>query len=255
MAVGLAPVALNAWWSWRLWRAGLVRRYPFLFTYLLVTAGFVLGAPLAYMAGSDIYTWFWVICRPLTWLLFFLLILECYTLMVESYAAVRRIGQLVIYGALGGVGLVVAYLLIADPYGLSEPRQFLRMILVGEQGVYLAVAACALVLLGVQRFFRLQVRKNVRVVFATFGVYFSGAAALIVLRSMMGAEWNPVMNLGIGVLYAVCVGAGVWRFSPAGEAEEVDPRIESSAEYLQTLAFARQRLEQVNMELTKALAK
>jgi len=258
----LSPVAFELFWAFRLWRAGLVRRYRALFTYLLLASAFTVTSYVLYLSeglGERLlghgYEWFWIVVRPIVWVLFFLVVYECYGRMVEDYRAVKRVGQLVMYGAVASVAAVVAYLLIANPYLATERNELLRLWLVQEQSVYLCVAACVFALLAFRRFFRLHVLKNVRVVFAVFGLYFAGTAGLLTLRGVLGGSYSTTVDMGVFGLYLLCMAVGAFQFSVAGETQAADPRLASAAAYTETLRFAQQRLDSVNLQLTRTLTK
>ena len=257
----LSPVAFELFWAYRLWKAGLVQRYRALFSYLLLASAFTVTSYVLYVSeglGERLlghgYEWFWIVVRPVVWVLFFLVVYECYSRMVEDYRAVKRVGQLVMYGAVGSVAAVVAYLLVANPYLATERSELARLWLVQEQSVYLCVAACVFALLVFRRFFELNVLKNVRLIFVVFGLYFAGTAGLLVLRSLLGAAYASALDMSVFSLYLLCMAVGAFQFSPAGETQAVDPRIASPA-YTQTLRFAQARLDSVNLQLTRTLTK
>jgi hypothetical protein len=254
----LSPVALELFWAYRLWDAGLVKRYKALFAYLILGAAFTVASYVLYVSEGlfgHSYEWFWIIVRPLVWVLFFLVVYECYGRMVEGYGAVKRLGQLVMYGAIGSVAAVIAYLLIANPYLSTERNELRRLWLVQEQSVYLSVAACIFALLVFQRFFELNVLKNVRLVFSVFGLYFAGTAALLMLRSLLGAGFGSTLDISVWALYLLCMAVGAFQFSQAGETIAVDPRLAGSESYTRTLRFAQERLDSVNLQLMRTLTK
>jgi hypothetical protein len=218
-------------WAFRIWRLKLVRRYPILFTYLalvpiqfvgylLYTSGYSAGGSVWYQKAYDL---FWVIITPCYWALWFGVTFEVYGHMLEKYAGVRKLGKIVLYGGLGAVALVVAVLIYSDPYKIPDLNRWKSLWLKQEQGVSLAIAVLVFVLLLFKRTFKLTVPRNVQLVFATFGLYFAGIAALMVVRTYMGPGFRPVRDLTGMILYAVCLAVGGALFSQAGEAEEAKP--------------------------------
>jgi hypothetical protein len=187
------------------------------------------------------------------WLLFFAVLFECYSRMVDSYDGVRRIGQLVMYGGAGSVAAVLGLILWTNPY--VNPETFWhRVMLVEEQSVYLGTAICIFLLVLLRRFFHLPIPRNVQAVFGAFGFYFSGMAALIVIRSYWGQDLTSLLDAGGTALYAICLLSGAWFFRSAGEAREADPRLSEQGRK-EVLTTASARLEHVNLQLLRALAK
>lgn len=215
-------------WAFRIWRLKLVRRYPVLFTYLALVAPTQFFGYLLYSSGGGgsqpkAYDLFWVISTPCDWVLWFGVTFEVYGHMLEKYAGVRKLGKIVLYGGLGSVALIVAVLIYSDPYKIPDLNRWKSLWLKQEQGVDLAIAALVFVLLLFKRTFKLTVPKNVQLVFATFGLYFAGMAALLVVRTYVGPGFRPVRDLMGMILYAACLAVGGVLFSRAGEAEAASP--------------------------------
>lgn len=211
-------------WAVKLWRLKLVRRYPILFSYLALIAPLQFGGFYLYSSGVTVwnqkaYNLFWVIITPLYWALWFGVTFEVYGHMLEKYAGVRKLGRMVLYGGLGVVAAVVAALIYSDPYQIPDLNRWKSLWLKQEQGVCLAIAALVFLLLLFKRMFGLTVPRNVQLVFATFGLYFAGIAALMVIRTYMGPGFRPFRDLMGLILDATCLAVGAALFSRAGEAE------------------------------------
>lgn len=223
-ALWLGAQLLATIWAIKLWRLKLVRRYPVLFTYLALVAPIQFVGYFLYSSGFSVwdqraYNLFWVIFTPLDWLLWFGVTFEVYGHMLEKYAGVRKLGKIVFYGGLGVVALIVAVLLYSDPYKIPDLNRWKSLWLKQEQGVSLSIAALVFVLLLFKKTFKLTVPRNVQLVFATFGLYFAGLAALMVVRTYVGPGFRPVRDLISMILYAACLAVGGALFSRAGEAE------------------------------------
>ena len=104
VAAALAAIA----WALNLWRTGLHRRYPVLLTYLVFAAGLTVGSYVAYnyFAESVIFGWYWVVVQPLSWTLYFCLLVEAHNRMLFGFKGFERLGQLLIYAASGTVAMV-----------------------------------------------------------------------------------------------------------------------------------------------------
>jgi hypothetical protein len=221
-ALWLGAQLLAAVWAFRIWRLKLVRRYPVLFTYLVVVApiqfvGYCLYTSGAVVWNQKAYNVFWVVFTPCHWLLWFGVTFEVFGHMLEKYAGVRKLGRIVFYGGLAGIALIVAILIYSDPYKIPDLNRWKSLWLKQEQGVCLASAALVFILLIFKKVFHLTVPKNVQLVFATFGFYFAGIAALMVVRTYLGPAFRPVRDLMSMILYAACLGVGGILFSKAGE--------------------------------------
>ena len=101
----------------------------------------------------------------------------------------------------------------------------------------------------------LAMAKDPKVVFTAFGVYFSGMVALIVMRSLGGADMGALVDVGGNCLYVVCLATGAYWFSARGEQEERDPRLADRAEHAAALRTAYGRLEHLDGELLRTLAR
>ena len=250
-----AILATQLVWAARMLRGSLFRRYPALFRYLTLVTVLSLAAMLVRgFAGIREYYLFFVFSRPVVWALFFTVLYECYGRMVADYSAVKRIGQLVMYGAFGSVAVVGALLVATDPYSVLEHQYWVKTSLLQEQSVYLAAAICVGMLLVFRRFFRLPTARNVRVIFGVFGFYFLGMAMLIVVRSYGGGELTHVLDMGGMSLSAICPAIGALMFSHAGEEIESDARA-NAAFNRSEVRKAMGRLGHVNTQLMRAIAK
>lgn len=223
-ALWLGVPILASIWAIKLWRLSLIRRYPILFAYLALIAPLQFGGYYLYSSGLTVwqqkaYNLFWVIITPLYWALWFGVTFEVYGHMLEKYAGVRKLGKIVLYVGLGMVAFVVAALMYSDPYKIPDLNRWKSLWLKQEQGVLLAIAALVFVLLMFKKVFGLTVPRNVQLVFATFGLYFAGVAALMVVRTYLGPGFRPFRDLMGLVLDASCLAVGAALFSRAGEAE------------------------------------
>jgi hypothetical protein len=252
----LGAQLLAAIWAFRIWRLKLVGRYPILFTYLALVAPIQLVGFFLYSSGLSVwhqkaYNLFWVVFTPCHWLLWFGVTFEVYGHMLEKYAGVRKLGKIVFYGGLAGVALIVAVLIYSDPYKIPDLNRWKSFWLKQEQGVCLAIAALVFILLLFKKIFRLAVSRNVQLVFATFGLYFAGIAALLVVRTYVGPGFRPVRDLVSMILYAVCLAVGGFLFSRSGEAEMA--RLEPDDLRPAMAARAAEQLQTFNDRLVRVL--
>jgi uncharacterized transporter YbjL len=172
--------------------------------------------------------------------------------MIEHYAGVRKLGRIVLYGVLGGTIVAIVALFYLDPYRVPDLNRWKSLWLKQEQGVYLTMAALVFALVLFKRVFGLSVPRNVQLIFATFGLYFAGFAALMVIRTFVGPEFRPTRDLIGMMLYAGCLTAGAFLFSPAGEASTERPSVDAQARP-EMAARAAQQLQTFNDRLVRVL--
>jgi hypothetical protein len=254
MAAWLASLVLQAIWAFRIYRAGQARTYPATFTYLIFST--VAGLITLLASTSELLMLIgYVVARPLIWILLFAVVHEMFQVLAQQYEGLRRIGQLVLYGAVGSLALFLALVLLGSPYSAPEMNRYYRLWLIQEQSVYLATAIGVMAVVTVARFFALPMSRNLRTMLGTLGVYFVGMGGMIVLRSYLGSSWNHVLDLsGLG-LYCLCLAIGTALYSRKGDQVAEDPRLAQRAEHLRALSAASNRLEEVNLQLVRVLAK
>lgn len=258
-----AALAAQAVWIVRLWTLCLTGRYKGLASYLIVTTVWGVTAsvfqhafPFSAAESPGVwssYAWFYVVTRPVIWILFFVVLYECYDRMVARYAGVRRAGQLAMYSAVGAAVALIIGLALKNPEEAGSPRYWYRLIAVHDEGVYLGAAAAVMALVLFRRFFSLPLPANVGVVFAVFGMYFVGTSAIYVAENMKFTD-GFAANLRIigAVLYLICLTFGLLRFSLRGEDTAADFR-SAPGMRLVSSRLAERHLERINDQLAKAL--
>lgn len=205
-------------WAVRLKLAGLVRSYPTLFSYLGFTVVFsLLIYSLLQFAprgrGASLYGWLWVVGQPLSWTLYFCLVIEVYNRMLKDFKGMQRLGQLVMYAASAGVGMLFLLMIFLDA-SAETWKQFWTL---QERSIYIALTTLCLLLLSLAVFFHLPVPRNTRVVFATFGMIFALQAGLLAIERLLGDEFRQTRYMIISIVSALCLLAGMVLFSRDGE--------------------------------------
>jgi hypothetical protein len=243
-------------WAVRIWRVGYAHRYPVLFAYLLFSGPFQFLSYLLYsqdlrLWGHRGYDLLWVVTTPIYWAMSFGLVFEVYGHMLEKYAGVRKLGRLVLFGALVAVASVAAAILYKDPNQIAYLHLWESFWLTQEQSVFLSIAGLVFVLLLFKKLFSLSISRNTQLVFTVFGLYFVGVAALSVVQNYVGSDFQSLKDiLGLSAL-AVCLSIGAWSFSQAGELETVG--IVPDSIRPETAAAAARHLESFNDHLVRVL--
>ena len=256
-AIFISTLVLQTVWAVRLWKLSLARRYPILFLYLWFSS--LLGA-IAYgllvsrleILGQSGYMMFWVGTRPLVWALLFLLVFEVYSFVLEDYRGLRRLGRLVLYGAVTGVAFLIGLLAYLDNFEGASLNRWHKFWLIVDRDIYLAIVAVVFLLMMFKKLFGLKIPKNVQLVFMSFGLYFAGVAVFAILRAYLGPSFNTASNVGSILLYALCLALGATMFSRMGEAKPA--RKFSASQYLATARGASQQLESLNQRLVEVLS-
>ena len=178
VAAALAAIA----WALNLWRTGLHRRYPVLFTYLVFAAGLTVGSYVAYnyFAESVIFGWYWVVVQPLSWTLYFCLLVEAHNRMLFGFKGFERLRQLLIYAASGTVAMVFLGMMFLEASRETwEQFWFLQ-----RRSIYIGLTLFTVFLVVFGLYFHLKIPRNVKTLFGTFGMLFGSVAmTLIVARS------------------------------------------------------------------------
>lgn len=244
-------------WAARLWQLKLTRRYPTLFCFLLFLATHslvehLLTLPPFRYPGAAWYRWFFFLSRPVWWLLSFLVVLEVYNRMLAGYRGFQRLGDLAKYGALGSVAVVICAIVVLDPVGAGPSTLAVKVVLLQQRAVYVALTTLCLILASFAAVFRLDIPKNVQHVFAVFGLMFSGFAVLDTLQAHIGNDIQAFRAIAIPVLYVASLVAGSVLFSPNGENAPV-PAGSRSPLSAESEALTVGRLEGFNELLLKVL--
>ena len=252
-------IAVDAVLVARLRQLGLVRRYPVLFLYGAFEL--VREALLLYLRLSDArilglrgYGLVYVVTEPVVWGLYFLLVLELYSRMVEEFPGLRRLGRLAMYSALAGVTAAVCLLMALDRQAGYDEYPWLSYLALQQRGVYLALSAIMLLLLLFVAHYRLSIRRNVWVLCGCFGGYFLSSAILVTLREHYGKVFvDPWRNVLPPLSYLVALLAGVLFVTKEGEQQSRPISVlwaRPSAELEAALAL---RLQGFNQVLVKVL--
>ena len=161
----------------RLWRLGLVRRYPSLATFLaFATISSLLGYFLfAYPQlrlslglrdiSPQLYGWFYVISQPITWALYLCVLIETYSRTVEDYGGLQRLSQLATYGIAVCVGVFVMTIVILDSSGNLPVSRLIGHWIPAQRSIFLGLIMFCVALVAFVAYFHLRVPRNARVIF------------------------------------------------------------------------------------------
>ena len=215
-----AACLLQVGWVVRLWRLGLVRRYPALATFLVFATGSSLVGYFLFVYAADLqplYGWFFVTSQLVTWALYLGVLIEAFNRVVTDYGGLQKLSRLATYGIAVGVGVLVLGIVILDSSSNLPVSRLIGLWNRAERGIYLGLTIFCLALVSFIAYFRLAVPKNVRVVFAVFGLYFAGQVGLDALHAQLGRSFNEVRNSITFFFFIPFWLAGLLAFSKGGE--------------------------------------
>ena len=125
--------------------------------------------------------------------------------------------RLATYGIALTVGLLVLAMVILGSSGNLSVERWATLWIRSERSFFLGLTIFCLALTAFVAYFRLAVPKNVRVVFAVFGLLFAAQATLYAFHAELGLTFREVRNTVTFLIYVPCWLAGLLAFSRAGE--------------------------------------
>ncbi len=233
----LAACFLQGTWALRLWRLGLVRRYPSLVIFLAfgtissLVGYFLFVHPQFQLSlglrdiSPQLYSWFFVTSQPVTWALYLCLLIEAFNRAVAGYGGLQELSRRATYGIAVTVGLLVVAVVILGSSGNLSVERWVSLWIRSEGSLFLGLIMFCLALAAFLAHFRLSVPGNVRLVFGVFGLYFAGQVLLGAFHTQFGLTFGEVRNNVTFFFYIPCLLAGLLAFSKAGETGPAVARI------------------------------
>jgi len=251
------PAALQSVLIVRLWQLHLLKRYPVLAAYL----GFSLlrGVALLYYLRSGLrlpgkgYTLLYLSTRPVLWIFYFLIIFELYSLMLEQFRGIRRLGRLILLVALAVVTGLSCVMVLLDERGGFHPYPFLAYWVLQERSVFLCLSVLAFFLMLFVSHYQIATRRNIWVLFVCFSGYFVSETVIYALRRHFGAEFNRDLNLANACFYALALLGSALFVSASGEREAQSMTMPWGRERREVEALLLAQLQSFDTVLTKVL--
>jgi len=242
----------------RLFRLGLIDRYPVLASYLAFDAAQTALRVYLYHSGLRLfglqgYGLFYFFSQPVLWTLYFLLMLELYSLMLAEFPGFRRLGRLTMYSSLGAVALSCCLLMVLDQQAGFDSYPWLTYLILQERSVFLCLSLLALLLLVFAHYYRLYIKRNVWVLLACLGSYFLVGALLLTLREHFGSSFAPLRNLANAAWFFCALLGALLFVSRAGETEARPLRVTWGRRNQQLEASLFLQLQSFNHVLVKVL--
>jgi hypothetical protein len=204
--------------------SGLIARYPMVCAAVLFSAARLLSFLYVWLTGArpfgrDGYGLVYVTTQPVLWALYFLVVVELYSLTLDEFPGIRRLGKLVLVSGVVAIALAAAGLMILDQQAGVDPYPFLGYLALQERSVFTALSAVTVLLLLFIAHYRLPVRRNVLILWACFGGYFLCSAVLMTLRFHFGAEFAGIRNVSNAFFYYLALAGATLFLSRAGETQ------------------------------------
>jgi hypothetical protein len=204
----------------KLWRAGLMRTYPFFSSYLAYSVA--RGAALhAFKYGTNAYAWAYFLSEPVFWLAYILVVLELYSLVLRNYPGIASLGRWVLVAGLFASILISGLSLQAD---LSNPGEKYPVILyftVIGRGVIFSLVIFLLLITGFLVSYPVPLSRNVIVHSMVWSLYFLSTTAGLLVRNITGHQVTADMNLALLAASLACLVAWIVALSPAGEGRTI----------------------------------
>jgi len=202
----------------RIWSLGLSSRYPVTTSYLvispiLITVGTVFRAMNDPGTPNLIHGWFWVLTRPLAWIVPFMVIVEIHQGILDRFSGFKSLGQLVMKVATGL--LAVLYLLTATNQSLPLWRDFW---LHQQQVLFVVLTLLCIVVIGFAAYWELPISRNIWLLIVPFTLMIGGTAFFTSLSHLLDADSiETLRSVVMPLVNILTFGTGALLFSKAGE--------------------------------------
>jgi len=206
----------------KLLHAGLFRRYPYFFAYLLINTP-CYAALLFIKVNSDNYFLLWETVTPIAWFLYIAMVFELYRLILERHKGLYSVGQWAMYVGII-VSAVISALALVPHITAQSPQEskYLPYFLAGERAVDFSLAIFLLLMMFLLSWYAVPLCRNVVVHAVIYTVYFLSNALGILLRSLFGMKNSELMAEATAAVSCICVFA--WFFLLSRKGEEVHVR-------------------------------
>ena len=251
-------VALNGLLAARVVQLRLARRYPVLVTLLCFNVA--RNGLLVYLRSSgrslfnhNGYNAFFIFTEPIVWALYLLLLVELYSLMLEAFPGLRRLGRLVMVAAVVSLGVASAVLILLDQHAGFDAWPFLSKLALKQRTVYLGLSALTVFLLLFVAHYRLPICRNVWVLWSCFSGIFLAAALLFTLRRYLGSGFIPTRDVLGPLSYVAALLSANLFLSEAGESEKRPISLIGARRNPELEAALSSQLQSFNQVLLKVL--
>ena len=232
----------------RLYRSGLFRRYPVLFSYMVFH---VLCSvfPLVLKSNSRAYFWFWCIAFPLVWAFNILMVRELCRVVLERHQGLYTLGRWVMYGGVA-TSAILTFLSLLPRIHSTLPASSLVLwyALAADRGIGLGLTIFLLLMLFAVSRYPVRLSRNVLLNAFLFTAYYFAGTLATILRVVFDKPLSQTVNSAITIVNAVCLVVWFFCLTPAGELAHVE-WIHFGADYERRVV---DRLDALNRVLQRA---
>ena len=227
--IGWASDALVAAILYRAFRARLMGKYPFFFTYIGAVLVAEIALSIAYYAHTASYrNWYWTM-NFATLLLGCGIVLEIFNHVLEPYRGAARFARTfgyIVFGTIFCYAVIYPSLMApSTPAGTNiELERDLRTV----QAIFL------IGLLGVISYYGIKVGKNMKGMMMGYVVFIGTSLIYLALRSYVGTSFYSVWGFVQPLSFVVCLGiwtSAMWSYQP-NPAANATIRLEADYEVL-----------------------
>jgi hypothetical protein len=233
--------------AYRLWRAGLWRKYLALFCFFCFFA-LALAVSQAIRRNTNLFAEFYIGSVPLHWIFYGWTVSELFHQTLADYKGIATAGtwavRVVIALALGASLLSVGL----DWHARGQAFPILYFIHLAERIYFTAVALLIVGLLAFLLWFPVQMRRNALVLAAGFGCLFLAKALVLLLRNLAGPQVAIALSAAQHTATLACLASWSFLLSPAGEERKGAARPATDPE--QAARLVRQ-LDRINVALLR----
>jgi hypothetical protein len=202
----------------RLLHCGLHRRYKVFFAFLLFSS-FRSGVLMALDVGSGAYMKFWILTGPVLWIFYILLVLELYSLILESHKGLYTVGRWALWAAFAIAFLSSLATLLPPSNQAFFPSRVMGLYLLTERGLLFSLVVFLLLLLAFLSRYPVVLRRNAVIHSTVYSIFFLSSSLAFLFRSVFGHEVTRIASTLVMLIMAGCVAAWSMLLTPAGEAE------------------------------------
>jgi hypothetical protein len=239
--------------AFKLYHAGLHRRYRIFFAYLVFRVPYIFCAFFR-DTQPGFYAWFFVLSEPLVMIFYVLIVLELYRLVLERYRGLYTLGRWAMGVAMAlALGVSLASLRMATDHG--QKFSWIISELKVEARLDLAIVLFILLIIWFLSRYPIRLNRNVVVHTIVYSVFFFANSVGLVLWlfqiKIQDAVLNARINTGLMGIASAC--AIAWWLGLTQKGEEVQVHLPSLGPGAERRVL--QQLEALNATLLKASRK
>jgi hypothetical protein len=208
--------------AFRLWRTGLYRRYPVLFSYMTFT-GLYSFVPVLVDTRKLAYFWTWIVFQPIQWGLDILVVRELCRVILEKHPGLVTLGRWGMYAGLV-VAACLSFLSLLPHIDSTMPARS-RLVaywVATGRGVTFALAIFLILMLFALSRYPVRLGRNVILNAVLFTLVFLSDSLEAILRTIFDTHMNPWLAACVSAAETAWLLIWFFRLSPEGEHLQFD---------------------------------